>query len=115
MRNALKQLTKLVPQDQGKVDTAAQAAGISEIVTEYLSSRFGIAAVGLTMEELSQALQDRDLEDTITGELTSLLERLDGYRFGGGDRDPAVAEQLREKARSIIEALDKASRGGKKK
>ena len=80
---------------------------VAEIVEQYITNRFGFAAVGKTLEELKEELTRRDIDKKVTDALVPYLETLDVYRFGGGSPDQKIVTNLLDEASRLIEELER--------
>ena len=80
---------------------------IAEVIETYISQRFSFAAIGKTLDELKEELTKLAVDQSVTDTLVPFLERLDIYRFSGSTPDKKVILELLEKAKQIIEKLER--------
>ena len=80
---------------------------IAEIIETYISHRFSFAATGKTLDELKEELAKRDVDQPVTDTLVPFLEQLDIYRFSGSTADKKTITELLEKAKQLIEKLER--------
>jgi hypothetical protein len=82
-------------------------AEVARALTGYLADRQGIAAAGLTREELVAALLARGHLKGVVEGLCAVLDECDRARFAPGSRDPKAQQALLEKADALLAALDR--------
>lgn len=113
-RKALGELGRIA--DKGGEEEPERVAGrLAGILNTYIDSRFEIAATGVTLDELTQSLAAYGLPEAFFDDFRSFHERLDAYRFGGGAAGQGSAEELAAQAKRIVEELERAAKGRKKK
>lgn len=107
--SALKKISSL--KKQGEKMPAQEFLGkISEIIEHYISSKFGFAATGRTLDELKSELLARQTQETTVSELTSFVQLLDAYRFGGISFGENSRNEILEKTASFISAIEKGAK-----
>jgi hypothetical protein len=82
-------------------------AEVARALTGYLADRQGVAAAGLTREELVAALLARGHLKGVVEGLCGVLDECDRARFAPGSRDPKSQQALLEKADALLAALDR--------
>lgn len=80
---------------------------VAEIFENYLTHRFGFAAVGKTLIELKEELTQRNIKERVTESLIPFLETLDNYRFSGSGADTKTVSDLLDKVSQLIEELER--------
>ncbi|MBN1127542.1 MAG: BatD family protein, partial [Chitinispirillaceae bacterium] len=83
---------------------------IADTIERYISQKFGFAATGRTLEELKNELLDRHAEAAIVNDLSSFVEQLDSYRFGGAAFDEKSRTTVLEKATTFLTGLEKTAK-----
>ncbi|MFQ5718090.1 MAG: BatD family protein [Acidobacteriota bacterium] len=83
-------------------------SALARTLTEYVADRFGDHAVGLTYDRIASLLATNPDAERASREFLAVLEACDCARFSpsGGER---AREQLQERARSAVLALEEAS------
>lgn len=81
---------------------------VERSLLEYVTDRQGVAARGLTRDELRSALAGKALPQGPVHALIQVLERCETARFMPGATSPAAMRELFEKAQAVVEALDAA-------
>jgi hypothetical protein len=109
-RNAMKKIDKNATTGQ----TRDLAATLSEAIEQYMTQRFGFAAAGKTLDELSEELSKRDVRMAVINDLRSFQEDLDRFRFAGQYANSDTAPSLIRQARALIGALEKSAKKEKK-
>jgi tetratricopeptide (TPR) repeat protein len=97
-----------------KVPTPQFLGTVAETMERYISRKFGFAATGRTLEELKAELLSRDADGQIVSELTSFIELLDSYRFGGAAFDEHSRLAVLNQAITFLASLEKSAKKGKK-
>ena len=85
-------------------------AEVARALTQYLADKQGLAAVGMTREELSRALAQRGHARATIDELLAALDDCDHARFAPGAAEVAAQEGLLARADKVLEALDNGRR-----
>jgi hypothetical protein len=85
-------------------------AEIAHAVTGYLADKQGIAATGLTRDELISALMARGQPEETVRRLVRVLDDCDRARFAPGSGDAPAREAMLGRADQVLGELD---RGGK--
>jgi hypothetical protein len=91
-----------------KNDAAAFYAEVARALTGYLADKQGIAAAGLTREELSAALVARGHGEEIARRLVRVLDDCDRARFSPGAAEAPAREAMLGRAENILSELDRA-------
>lgn len=69
-------------------------SGVTDTLREYLSARYGVAAMEKTTKEIFDELKDKDVPEELYGELKELFERSDYVKFAkyvaGNDENAKV-------------------------
>lgn len=89
-------------------DATGFLSAVEKALLEFVTDRLGVAARGLTRDELRQALLSRHLPEAPITALVEVLESCETARFMPGATSPAAMRGLFEKAKGVIEALDDA-------
>ena len=82
---------------------------IARAISGYLADKQGIAAAGLTREELSAALAERGHPEDTVRRLVRVLDDCDRARFAPGSGDAPAREAMLERADQLLNALDRGS------
>jgi oxygen tolerance protein BatD len=85
-------------------------AEVARALTGYLADKQGIAAAGLTREELGRALLDRGHPPGTVRAVLGVLDECDRARFAPGGSDLASQEARLERAGRLIGELEKVRR-----
>lgn len=85
---------------------------VSETIEQYISQKFGFAATGRTLDELKNELLSQNTDKQIVADLTSFIEDLDSYRFGGQTLDDASRLSVLDKTSRFLYGLQKSSKKG---
>ena len=88
-------------------DAAAFYAEIARAVTGYLADKQGVAAAGLTREELAAALAAKGHSEETLRRLVRVLDDCDRARFAPGSSDAPVRETMLSRADQVINELDR--------
>jgi hypothetical protein len=91
-----------------KGDSAAFYAEVARALTGYLADKQGVAAAGLTREELAQALQQRGHSEDLTRKLGRVLDDCDRARFAPTAGEAPAREAMLGRAEQILSELDRA-------
>ena len=84
-------------------------AEIARAVTGYLADKQGVAAAGLTREELSSALVGRGHSEETVRRLVRVLDDCDRARFAPGSGDAPAREAMLGRADQVLSELDRRS------
>jgi len=77
-------------------------------IEKYISHKFSFPATGRTLEELKDELLLKNIdEQTVTG-LTTLIENIDEYRFGGKSFDSMGKNELITKTSAFLTTMEKS-------
>jgi tetratricopeptide (TPR) repeat protein len=87
---------------------------VAETIERYISQKFNFAATGRTLDELKTELLSRNADAAIVADLSSFIEQLDSYRFGGTTFDEKSRVSVLEKASAFLYSLEKTAKKGKK-
>jgi tetratricopeptide (TPR) repeat protein len=113
LRQALKSLDLLKKKNSGT--KAPEFLGsVAETIERYISQKFDFAATGRTLDELKTELLTRNADAAIVADLSSFIEQLDAYRFGGTAFDEKSRFTVLEKASAFLSSLEKTAKKGKK-
>jgi len=82
-------------------------AGIAHALTQYLADKQGVAASGLTREELAAALTARGHSLAVVQRLATALDECDRARFAPGASEPAAQKALLDRADRLLAELDR--------
>jgi tetratricopeptide (TPR) repeat protein len=107
LSTALKELNRINKNsaDQSSIEFLGKAALTIE---KYISHKFAFPATGRTLEELNSELLLRNIdEQTVTG-LTTLIENIDEYRFGGKAFDSQGKSELTAKTAAFLTTMEKS-------
>ncbi len=85
---------------------------VSETIEQFISQKFGFAATGRTLDELKIELLSQNADKQIVADLTSFIEHLDGYRFGGLTLDETSKISVLDKTSRFLCSLEKGSKKG---
>ncbi len=85
---------------------------VSETIEQYISQKFGFASTGRTLDELKNELLSQNADKQIVADLTSFIEDLDGYRFGGQTLDDSSRISVLDKTSTFLHGLQKSSKKG---
>jgi hypothetical protein len=85
--------------------TEAVYAQLSKAITDYLSHRYAIAAVGMTSQDLQAALIRQGLPPETIAQVQACLEEFDGMRFSGAGQSASAIEDDLRKTESVLAAL----------
>ncbi len=88
-------------------DAVAFYAEIVRAVTGYLADKQGIAAAGLTRDELAAALRARGHGEETVRRLTRVLDDCDRARFAPGSGDAPAREAMLGRADQVLNDLDR--------
>lgn len=98
---------------QGEKVKAPQFLGaVADALERFLSEKFGFAATGRTLEELTAELKGRTADGQAVAGLAAFIELLDAYRFGGAAFDEKSRAAIIDKAKSFCASLQKSSSKG---
>lgn len=86
-------------------DTPGFLAAIEQALVEFVTDKLGVAARGLTREELRRALQAKSLPAESVEGLVSVLEACDTARFMPGATSPDAMQTLLDKAADVLGKL----------
>lgn len=81
---------------------------VERALLEYVTDRQGVAARGLTRDELREALTGKALPQASVDALIEVLESCETARFMPGATSPAALRGLFEKAQGVLQSLDAA-------
>ncbi len=84
-------------------------AEIARAVTGYLADKQGVAAAGLTREELAAALAARGHGEETVRRLVRVLDDCDRARFAPGSSEAPVRETMLGRADQVINELDRGN------
>jgi len=104
--------TLLDEQRRGNASAADFHAEVARALTGYLTDKQGIAAAGMTREELGRALLDRGHPPGTVRAVIGVLDECDRARFAPGGADLMSQEARLERAGRLLGELDKVRRGG---
>jgi hypothetical protein len=90
-------------------ESVAFYAEIARAVTGFLADNQGIAASGLTRDELAAALLERGHPEETVRRLVRVLDDCDRARFAPGSSDVPAREAMLERADQVLNALDQGS------
>jgi hypothetical protein len=107
--SAMKKLSYLKKQCE-KMPVQEFLGKISDIIEHFISSKFGFAATGRTLDELKSELLSRQTQEETVSELTTFIQLLDAYRFGGISFSENSRYEIIEKASSFISAIEKGAK-----
>lgn len=86
---------------------------VAETIEQFISQKFGFPATGRTLDELKNELLAQNSDEKTVADLTSFIEHLDSYRFGGLTLDEASKSALLQKTSDFLSGLEKSvKRGG---
>jgi hypothetical protein len=88
-------------------EAVAFYAEIARAVTGYLADKQGVAAAGLTREELAAALAAKGHDEEAVRRLVRILDDCDRARFAPGSSDAPVRETMLGRAEQVINELDR--------
>jgi hypothetical protein len=91
-----------------KGDAAAFYAEVARSLTGYLADKQGVAAAGLTRDELSAALVARGHSEDLSRKLGRVLDDCDRARFSPSAGDAPAREAMLGRAENILSELDRA-------
>jgi hypothetical protein len=84
-------------------------AEIARSVTGYLADKQGVAASGLTREELASALVGRGHAEDTVRKLVRVLDDCDRARFAPGSGDAPARETMLGRANQVLNELDRGA------
>ena len=93
-----------------RMETADFLGRATEIAERYLTSKFGFAATGMTLGELSEQLRERHVTDETVSSLARFMETADALRFGGSSDGGAAKENVLKELGDLIGRLDSEAR-----
>ena len=111
---ALKKCNELTRQSSN-VKNDAFLSGIAGIIEEYISHKFGFAATGRTLDELKDELFRYTTDPQTVEGLTTLIGKIDHFRFGGATLDEASRKEITEQATLFLTGLEKGVKKEPKK
>ena len=82
---------------------------IARAVTGYLADKQGVAAAGLTREELASALAGRGHAEDTVRKLLRVLDDCDRARFAPGSGDAPAREAMLGRADQVLNELDRGA------
>jgi hypothetical protein len=91
-------------------ESVAFYAEMVRAVTGYLADKQGIAAAGLTRDEIVSALMARGLPEETVRRLVRLLDDCDRARFAPGSGESPAREAMLGRADQVLGELDRESR-----
>jgi DNA-binding phage protein len=100
----------LEQQKQGTSSAAEFHAEIARALTGYLADKQGIAAAGLTREELGRALAERGHPPGTVRAVLGVLDECDRARFSPAGADLSSQQARLERAERLLGELDKVGR-----
>jgi hypothetical protein len=113
-RNACSDLRRL-HKNVASIKAEAAASRIYEIIERYISHRFGFAAAGKTLDELREEFTQRAASAETISSITAFLEKLDTIRFSRQLTQGGANSTFIDKARLLLEQLQKSAKAEKKK
>ncbi len=109
LASALKQLSYL--RKQGKsISQDSLLSSVSSTIEAYISHKFGFPATGRTLEELREKLLDSMSDEATAAGLTSFIEQIDNYRFGGASFDDTTRSSVLDQAASFLNGLERGTK-----
>jgi len=97
-------------QRRGNASASDFHAEIARALTGYLADKQGIAAAGMTRDELGRALLDRGHPPGTVRAVLAVLDECDRARFAPGGADLPSQEARLERAERLLGELDKLRR-----
>ena len=91
-----------------KNDAAAFYAEIARALTGYLADKQGVAAAGLTRDELLVALTGRGHSEEVARRLVRILDDCDRARFSPFASEATAREAMLGRAETVLGELDRA-------
>jgi hypothetical protein len=93
---------------KGKSAGADPFAVVHQALLGYLSTKLDQPMTGLTSDRLRAQLDPLDLEPALVERLQALLLEVEAGRFGPAAGRPEASQALFDRARRLIEALERA-------
>ncbi|MBS2023697.1 MAG: protein BatD [Deltaproteobacteria bacterium] len=108
-RRRLRGAEALLEKQRSGADASGEFyAEVARALSGYLADKQGVAASGLTRDELAQALMAKGHEKPTVDKLVSVLDECDRARFAPGARSAAAQEAVLQRADQVLLLLDKA-------
>ena len=92
---------------QARKGAAAFYAEVARALTQYLADKQGLAATGLTRDELSRALLERGHPEATVQRLLRLFDDCDQARFAPGAAEVAAQEDVLARGDRLLAELDR--------
>jgi len=106
--NYLELIKEYKPDVSGDLDKFINE--ISQILNRYLSQKYEFETTGLSKDEISAKLKEKEVDGTIIEKIDSIIEKSDIYRFSGKSIDLSEYESIYSAVESIIEKNYEASK-----
>jgi len=90
-------------------ESVAFYAEIARAVTVYLADKQGVAAAGLTRDELAGALSARGHPEETVRRLLRVLDDCDRARFAPGSSEAPAREAMLGRADQVLNELDRGN------
>lgn len=90
-------------------------SAIAGTIENYISHKFNFAATGRTLEELKNELMRHTTDEKTVEGLTTFIEKIDHFRFGGAALDENSRREVIEQANTFLTGLEKGTKKEMKK
>jgi len=116
-RKAYRNTMKIIAQALGEKDLPFEKflGRIDDSVHKYISGKFGFAATGMIKRDLCREIKNRGAQDETVQGLETFLEEVDSWRFSPGGTDESRRNDIAQKARELIDTIDRETRKVQKK
>lgn len=84
-------------------DLNAFLNSISQLLYRYIAQKYGVETAGLTKDEITAVLKEKNAGERIIGDVGSFIEKSDVYRFSGTRIELSEYEQVYSLLESIVE------------
>jgi len=101
---AKEQLAKLEQQQLWQNDQEKEYhTQLTKIVRQYIERRYEIPAMEMTTNQLSRAMADKSVDQSISSRFSEILQIADKVKFAKGVTGPQINEQFMTDARQLID------------
>jgi tetratricopeptide (TPR) repeat protein len=106
LSSAMKKISNLKKQN-ATLSNAQFLGGIADTIEVFISNKFEFPATGRILDDLKTELLSRNTDEKTVANLTSFIEHIDSYRFGGLTLNDKSRIDLLDKTASFVNGLEK--------
>lgn len=88
-------------------DSAAFYAELAGAMRSYFADKFHLDAAGLTVDQIEDALREREIDEGLVIRVRSLLEECDMARYAPVQRDSGVMQRTCDNAAQLLQEVEK--------